>query len=331
MSYLNRINNSLVGGISIFEKIGWLGDSITVLDYLGPTGDGPDNQKLSFASIVSSYYGAGSNNQASSGRILSSFLPAQSGPVGAAVKNFDGEWLDDSGTWYWWDPVAADWVAPAQVGAAIDRNGTNTAQLDALINDVATTHIVIAHSGINDDSANNDGAAGDNGAHGSRHYKLLLTEILKRLFEADKTVMLATGFTISDPTFHGFSDNTTLIRISRYSEASRQVAYTDKINCCSTGLRLALELSLGRVDILTRNSQVKPDNQTQPEWDAYLAGTGDAQAETNGFRVFDETEDYLHIEDADRNPFWYNIHPNVLGHYIIANELLKYINENGFT
>lgn len=330
MAYTDRISNALVGGTMAFKTLGWLGDSITIVDYLGPTGQGVTNQRLSFAALVSHYYGATMNNQAASGRILSSFLPFQSGAVGSATANFDGEWLFDDPNWYWWDPDAASWIAVADNGISVSRNGTNTVLLNNLINDTTCYHVIISQTGVNDNTANIDAGAGDDGAHGSRHYRLLMEEIIKRLKAADKTVMIVTGLTASEATFHGLSGNYVQNLIGRFSESARHAAYNEGLRCCDTGLRLNLEIANGRVDILTRSSNYKPDVLTQQEWDDYLAATGDPNADTNLYRVFDESEDYLHIEDADRTDFWFNIHPNAFGHYLNANEIIKFINEGGF-
>ncbi|AUR87751.1 SGNH hydrolase-type esterase domain protein, partial [Vibrio phage 1.104.O._10N.286.49.A12] len=334
LSYLERISNSINGSQSIFNTIGWLGDSITANNFLGPTGEGQENRKYGFASIVSEYYGALMDNQAESGRNLSSFLPVQSGSVGSAVKNFDGEWLNDSGSWYWWDPEASSgsgaWVFVVNNGSSVDRNGSSVSRLDSLISNTEASHIVISQTGVNDNDSNTDAGVGDNGAHGSRHYGLLLTEIIKRLRAARKTILIVTGLTASSEQFHGLGGDYLQRVLGRYSEVSRHIAYNFGLNCCDTGVRLNLEIATGRVDILTRSSQVKPENQTQLEWDAYLASTGDPNAATNAYRVFDETEDYLHIEDSNRIDFWFNLHPNALGHYLNANEIIKYINERGF-
>ncbi|UQV24074.1 hypothetical protein [Vibrio sp. J383] len=330
MSYLNRISNPANGGHSAFNTLGWLGDSVTIANYLGPTGSGQSNQKYSFASIVSSYYGAEMNNQAESGRVLSSFLPYQTANVGSAVANFDGEWLLDGSQWYWWDPVATAWVSVVNNGASVDRIGSSTVNLDNLINNIGTTHVIISQTGVNDNTANIDSGAGDWGAHGSRHYQLLMKEIIKRLKLANKTVLVVTGLTASDATFHGLDGDYLQTMLGRYSEAARHVAYDEGLRCCDTGLRLNLEIATGRKDILSRSSQVKPDSFTQAEWDVYLASTGDPSAITNPYRVFDETEDYLHMSDAVRTNFWFNLHPNALGHYLNANEIIKFINEGGF-
>lgn len=331
MSYLERINNGQVGSNGRVFQIGWLGDSICVNDFLGPTGSGATNQKLGFASIVSSYYGALSNNQGESGRILSSFLPFLSEPVGGAVATFDGQWLDDGGQWYWWDPRSGgNWISVIDSGSSVNRNGTSTAKLNALlVPGDQVRHVFIAQSGVNDNQANNDSGAGDSGAHGSYHYTLLQNEIIKRIQEAGKIAIVVTGTTASDPAFHGVSTNLSQELIGRYSEAARQSALEKGVSCCDAGLRLNIELSLGRVDVLSRNSQVKPTDQSTPEWDAYLAGTGDPNASTNPYRSFDETEDELHRNDATRSSYFYNLHPNAFGHYLIANEIIKYVNERG--
>jgi len=331
MSFTDRISNGIVGSPFNITQIGWLGDSITINDFLGPTSQGATNQKLGFASIVSSYFGAFSDNQAQSGRILSSFLPNQSGAVGSAVKNFDGEWLLDGAQWYWWNPTGAGaWIAVTDTGSSVNRNATSTANLTSLINNINTTHVIIAQSGVNDNVSNNDAGAGDFGAHGSFHYTLLQNEIIKRLEDAGRVVIVVAGTTAADQTFHGVGLNARQEEIGRFSEAARQSAFTKQVHCCDVGLRLNIELSLGRVDILTRNSQVKPTNQTQVQWDAFLAATGDPSASTNNFRSFDETEDYLHIGDITRASYHHNLHPNAFGHYLMANEIIKFINEKGF-
>jgi len=330
MSVLDRISNGVNGSNAHVFQLGWIGDSICINDFLGPTGQGATNQKLGFASIVSSYYGAFSNNQGQSGRILSSFLPFLSEPVGGAVATFDGQWLDDGGQWYWWDPRSGgNWISVIDNGSSVNRNGTSTALLNNLINENLARHVFIAQSGVNDNQANTDSGAGDAGAHGSYHYTLLQNEITKRLQEAGKVVIVVAGTTASDSAFHGVATDFSQGQIGRYSEAARQSCVQMKTNCCDVGFRLNLEISLGRVDILSRNSQVKPTDQTQPEWDAYLAGTGDPNADTNPYRSFDVTEDELHRNDATRSSYFYNLHPNAFGHYLIANEIVKFVNENG--
>lgn len=330
MSYLNRINNALVGSQTVGKQIGWLGDSICISDFFGPTGSGAANKKLNFASIVSSYYGSFANNQGESGRVLSSFLPYLSEPVGGAAAEFDGQWLDDDGQWYWWDPRSGgNWISVIDSGSSVDRNGTSTAKLNTLITNPSIRHVVIAQSGVNDNAANNSAGAGDAGAHGSYHYILLQNEIIDRLEAAGKIVIVVAGTTCSDPDFNGTAVGLRQEEIGRYSEAARQSCLQKSVNCCDVGLRLNIELQLGRKDMLTRNSQIKPTDQTQPEWDAYLASTGDPNAAINPYRSFDETEDELHRNDSVRASYWHNLHPNVFGHYVMANEIIKFINEKG--
>tara|TARA_R110000737_G_scaffold290683_1_gene297275 strand:- start:89 stop:1087 length:999 start_codon:yes stop_codon:yes gene_type:complete len=330
MSVFSRISNGVNGSNGHIFRIGWLGDSICINDFLGPTGRGAINQKLGFASIVSSYYGAFSDNQAQSGRILSSFLPFLSEPVGGAVATFDGQWLDDGGQWYWWDPRSGgNWISVIDSGSSVDRNGTSTALLNNLITENLVRHVFIAQSGVNDNASNISAGAGDAGAHGSYHYTLLQNEITRLLQEAGKIVIVVTGTTASDAAFHGTGADFSQEQIGRYSEAARQSCFQKGTNCCDVGFRLNLEISLGRVDILTRNSQVKPTDQSTPEWDAYLAGTGDPNAALNPYRSFDETEDGLHRNDATRSSYFYNLHANAFGHYLMANEIIKFVNENG--
>ncbi|EJV9420729.1 hypothetical protein N7893_000351 [Vibrio vulnificus] len=329
MSALNRINNSVVGSKGIVKQLGWIGDSICVADYFGPTGTGASNQKYSFASIVSSYYGAYANNQGESGRVLSSFLPYLSGPVVGAEAQFDGQWLNDNGSWYWWNPSLNDWVSVPDTGSSVNRNGTSVTKLTNLLGNSAVRHVFIAQSGVNDNRSNLDSGAGDSGAHGSYHYSLLLNEIIARIQSAGKIAILITGTTAADPVFHGTSAGLRQEEIGRYSEASRQSAIKKGVQCCDVGLRLNIELSLGRVDILCRNSQNKPTALSQSEWDEYLSGTGDPNASVNPYRSFDESEDYLHVNDTYRASYFHNVHPNPFGHYLIANEILKFIGENG--
>ena len=330
MSVLKRISNAIVGSKTAIKHLGWIGDSICINNFLGHAGQGTTNQKLGFASVVSSYYGAFSNNQALSGLILSSYLPFLSEPVGGAVAVFDGQWLDDGGQWYWWDPRSGgSWVSVIDSGFSVSKNGTHTAGLTNLINNLAVRHVFIAQSGVNDNVSNNDSTAGDSGAHGSFHYSLLQNEIITRLQDANKIVLVVSGTTAADTDFHGTSADLRQEEIGRYSEAARQSCSQKGINCCDVGLRLNLELSLGRVDILTRNSQNKPTDQTQQDWDDFLVATGDPQASTNPYRSFDETEDFLHINDTLRSTYYHNLHPNAFGHYLIANEIIKFVNERG--
>lgn len=337
MSHLQRISNAVVGSNAGIKQLGWLGDSITIANYLGPTGSGTDNQQLGFAAIVSSYYGAFMNNQAESGRTLSSFLPKLTEAVGTATAEFDGQWLQDGSNWYWWDDRdGGSWVSVTDSGTSVNRVATSESKLTALTGNAACNHIIIAHSGLNDNQAMIDAGAGDAGANGSYHYKLLLSELIKRIKDAAKIPIVVTGTSAADPTFHGTTANLRQEQIGRYSEAARQACLTSDVTCCDVGLRLNLEIALGRPDILCRNSQVRPtDNplyDTQAKWDVYLASTTDASAATNPYRVFDESEDDLHIGNeatSSRSGFWHNVHLNQDGHRYAANEIIKTLNEVG--
>ncbi|PWY28199.1 hypothetical protein VV97_16305 [Vibrio vulnificus] len=329
MSYLKRINNPITGGKSIVKQMGWIGDSICVANYFGPTGAGATNQKYSFASVVSSYYGAYSNNQAESGRVLSSFLPVKYGKVDEAVPDFDGQWLNDNGSWYWWNPELVRWVYVVDSGSSVNRNGTSTAKLEALINNKSVKHVFIAQSGVNDNQANTNVGKGDFDAHGSFHYFLLQNEIIERLHKAGKVAIVVTGTTAADPDFHGTEQDARQEEIGRYSESARQSAIQKGVMCCDVGVRLNIEMALGRVDILCRNSQNKPSSMSQDDWQQYLAATGDSAAASNPYRSFDESEDFMHLDDQYRASYFHNLHPNPFGHYLIANEIIKFVNENG--
>lgn len=330
MSYLQRINNAVTGSVCGAFRIGWIGDSICISNFLGPTGQGVKNQKLSAASIVSSHFSCEDDNQGVSGAQLASFLPYKSGAVGSATSDFDGQWLLDGATWYWWNPTTASWISVTSSGSSTSRVGISTASFNNLLGVTSSIrHVFIMHSGVNDNQANIDSGAGDFGAHGSYHYGLMLREMISRIKSAGKIPIVVCGTTASDPLFHGTLTNSSQKLVGRYSESALNTCSGLKVSCCDVGLRLNLELSQGRVDILCRNSQYKPSNLSAAEWTSYLSTTGDINAATNAYRVFDETEDYLHQNDVSRSSFWYNLHPNAFGHYLIANEIIKFINENG--
>lgn len=321
MSYTKRRSKSLNSDSASIFILGWLGDSICEGSYMGSESD-----RLRFSAIVSSYYGAVEINNGLSGRTLSSFLPYLTGEPSSTTAEFNGQWLKNGEQWYW--NRDGNWVSVPNTGTATDRVGTNPEYLSDLF---TQSHVIIAQSGVNDNAANlSIPGATDYDANGSYHYNLLLSEIVRRLHNNSVQVILVTGTTASNAEFHGTSENYSQELIGRYSEAARQVAFEKGLHCCDVGLRLNLELANGRMDILTRVANSKPDNQTSAEWSAYLASKGDPTG-TNVYRVFDESEDHLHVDDASRYPFWYNLHPGPFGHFVISNEIIKFINEFGLT
>lgn len=318
--YNKDLSYTLTGLGSQIRRFGLLGDSIAESSYMGGESD-----RFGFPAVVASAFGVKVINNGLSGRTLSSFLPYQIGSVGSASPNFNGEWLLDGSQWYWYRDTA--WLSVPSMGSSTDRVGTNPEKLTELFDQA---YVIIAHSAVNDAAANVYTGSNDFSANGSYHYKLLLSEIIKRLHQNNVTVLMVTGTTASDPAFHGKSQYYSQELIGRYSVAAREACFDKGVYCCDMAVRLNLELKLGRLDILSRIANAKPDDVTVSDWNAYLAANGDPSG-TNIYRVFDNSEDDLHKNDADRSRFWYNLHPNVFGHYLIANELIKFIVEKGFT